>query len=146
MRSIKTAIVGALGSMLITMSVTAQAAKTTDVDLQEAFIFQEGPSANDSFVSFTLRPKWLNKSPDNVTIHYKVYFYDKEGTELYVDSRFKDLDAKTASIAPQVLATFRGRPNEAFDYKAVASVTIRYRVDKDLAERSVSKVRISQGR
>jgi len=109
------------------------------VDLKEAAVIQDGPNKS-GFVSLTLRAKWANGNPRHVTIYYKTYFYDRANTELYVDSRFRELDANTTSVSPQVLATFEGKGRDQFDYTKINHIGIKYTLKEDETERAIKSV------
>lgn len=117
---------------------------TSLVSLNKAEIFQEGPNPTSEFVSFTLRPEWINRNKTKVRVNYKVRFLDLKGTELYVDSRFKDIEASSSTIVPQVLATFYGKPSDSFKYKDVSSATIIFSVEREKEEKIVEKIRINR--
>jgi uncharacterized protein YcfL len=107
-------------------SVALGAAVASNITFEDAVINQRGPTPTNSFVSFTLRGKWTNKSSSPVTIFYDVHFYDESGVELYSDGRFTDVDANSASVAPQVVGTFQGKASDNFDYQKVKSVVVKF--------------------
>jgi hypothetical protein len=109
--------------------------KTAQVTLEYAVVFQEGPKPDSSYVFFTLRGKWTNNNPEKVTVHYEVYFYDASRTVLYVDLRFRDIDASTSTMAPQGVGAFSGEPTDDFDYSAVANIVIKYHVKEEKVEK-----------
>ena len=109
----------------------------SNLTFEDAVINQRGPTATNSFVSFTLRGKWTNMSPSPVTIFYDVHFYDGSGVELYSSGRFRDVDANSATVAPQVLVTFQGKASDDFDYRAVKNVVVKFAAKGSSAEKNV---------
>lgn len=120
------------------------ASATSLIVLEKAEIFQEGPNPASGFTSFTLRAQWTNRNKTKVRVNYKVRFLDSKGVELYVDSRYRDIEASSSTTAPQVLATFNGKPSDSFKYKDASSATITFTAQDEKEEKVLEKIRINR--
>jgi hypothetical protein len=129
-----------LGAIWSCMAIAAEP-RTEDIVLSDPVIYQSKP-LSDGYVSFTLRARWQNNASERAIVFYSVHFYDARRTELYRDKRFREIDARGATIAPQVVGTFRGKQTDDFDYRAVKSVVIRYQAKDDGREKSFESVPI----
>lgn len=118
--------------------------RTGRVALLDAVIVQERDAADPGHVTLTLRPRWRNGNDEPVTVYYAVQFLDAAKVELHRDNRFRDIDAGATTTASQVLAVLRGRSDDRFDLRRLASASIRYHVKGEREDRRLDNVRIER--